>query len=428
MRKISIFLLISLSCMTIFSCGKNSVKNSDTQISNSNSESQKGIEIEDEKLSAMREFVSSLSLEERVNQLFMVNIDGGGGDERNTSETFSPIEYRDGEPLIPGSFIFFYFNISDEPEKIIKFTDSVADYCREKNKIMPFLALDQEGGLVARLRRVAAKLPAAIDVAQNISLEDAYQLYEMQGKQMRTLGFTMNLAPVIEPLTESNMEFLESRSYGTLRDTENYGAAALIGFQSSGVAGVLKHFPGNTNTDPHSGLPNITLTKDEFNAEVIEPFSSVFQYEPAAILMSHALTQNIDPKTPACLSSIWIKDILRGEMKYDGLVVSDDIFMAALAENGYPPEVASVKAIEAGVDIIMITEKEFISSADILIQKANEDEKFAERIFDSCVRVLLAKEKYGVLQIPESERNKGERLIEFLDVRGENVEFNKLHF
>lgn len=420
---LSILLASFLACSIISSCGKNSPQSIEKQ--NQNREIEK---IENEKLSAMRKVVESLPLEERVNQLFMVNIDGGGGDERNTREIFTPIEYRDGEPLIPGSFIFFYFNISDEPEKIIKFTDSVADYCREKNKIMPFLALDQEGGLVARLRRVSAKLPAAIDVAQNVSLEDAYQLYEMQGKQMRALGFTMNLAPVIEPLTESNMEFLESRSYGTLRDTENYGAAALIGFQSSGVAGVLKHFPGNTNTDPHSGLPNITLTKDEFNAEVIEPFSSVFQYEPAAILMSHALTQNIDPKTPACLSSIWINDVLRTQMKYDGLVVSDDIFMAALAENGYPPEVASVKAIEAGVDIIMITEKEFISSADILIQKANEDEKFAKRIFDSCVRVLLAKEKYGVLQIPESERNKGERLIEFLDVRGENVEFNKLHF
>lgn len=346
-------------------------------------------EIEAARLSALRDFAENLSLEEQVNQLFIVNI--------NDNKNFLPVEYRDGVPMIPGGFIFFSFNIADTHEDVAAFTKSIENYCAEKNCVMPFLAVDQEGGDVVRLRKINSRLPPPLEVAEKFSLEQAYELYESQAQQMKSLGFTMNIAPVAEPLTEENKSFLGDRSFGDVRAVENYGASFVIAFQSNGVASVIKHFPGNTNTDPHTGLPNISLTMQEFRKQIIAPFSALCEYAPSAILMSHALTENVDAKTPACLSSIWIGDVIRGEMKYDGLVISDDIFMAALAENGFPPELATVRAIEAGSDMIMISEKRFKNAADILIKKARADDDFAARIFESCVRVLNAKEKYGVI-------------------------------
>lgn len=390
---LSILLASFLACAIISSCGKNSSKNSDAQISNQNQQNQNHeIEIENERLSAIRQFVSSLSLEEQVNQLFMVNI--------NDNKNFSPVEYRDGVPMIPGGFIFFSFNIADTREDVAAFTKSIKNYCAEKNCVMPFLAVDQEGGDVARLRKINSRLPAPLEVAENFSLEQAYELYEKQALEMSALGFTMNIAPVAEPLTDENKSFLADRSFGDVRAVENYGASFVIAFQSNGVACVIKHFPGNTNTDPHTGLPNIVLTMPEFREQIIAPFSALCEYSPVAILMSHSLTENVDAKTPACLSNIWIDGVIRKEMEYDGLVISDDIFMAALAENGYPPEVAAIRAIEAGSDMIMISEKRFKNAADILIKHAKSDEDFAARILKSCVRVLNAKEKFGVISLP----------------------------
>lgn len=355
-------------------------------------------EIEAARLFALRDFAEKLPLEEQVNQLFFINING--------NKDFSPVEYRDGKPLIPGGFIFFSFNLADTREEITAFTASIKKYCDGQNCVQPFLAADQEGGDVARLRKINSKMPSALEVAENFSLETAYELYESQAMQMSALGFNMNIAPVAEPLTEENKNFLGDRSFGDVRAVENFGASFLMAFQSNGVACVVKHFPGNTNTDPHTGLPNIKLSMEEFRREMVAPFSALCAYSPAAILMSHALTQNVDAKTPACLSDIWIGGVIRGEMKYDGIVISDDIFMAALAENGFPPEVASVRAIEAGGDMIMISEKRYRNEADILIKKARGDQKFAEKILESCVRILNMKEKFGLFSLPAPIANK----------------------
>lgn len=452
----SVIVLVLFSIFA-FSCSRHNsgdVSNMNRSAKDTDALGEPKSQIDESHLVAIREYVSALPLEEQVNQLFIVNIDGGGDENsidvgKNLIDVFSPVEYRGDVPLIPGAYIFFYFNLADEPEKIISFTNSVADFCLARNCIMPFLSLDQEGGVVARLRKVSATLPSAEKVAQTLSLENAYELYDMQARQMRALGFTMNFAPVAEPLTDDNKDFLESRSYGTIRDAEDYASSALIAFQENGIASVLKHFPGNTNTDPHSGLPNITLTKDEFQKQIIEPFSAVCEYKPAAVLMSHALTQNVDASMPACLSSIWIGDVLRGQMQFDGLVVSDDIFMDALMQNGFPPEVAVIKAVEAGIDMIMSTEKFYINSADIIIERARADKKFAERVFESCVRVLCAKEKFGLIALVQDAQNNSasdvyksfsvvtasppalsteEMLLEFTKAKDENIVFNNTYF
>ena len=350
------------------------------------------------KRDALFSYVASLTIEEKAAQLFMENLVG--------DDVFTPVEWTDPsrtKALMPGGYIFFSYNIADTPEKIINFTDSIFSYCAARGCIPPYLALDQEGGDVCRLRVVSGKLPANGDVAETFFVSDAYRLYSLQALQMRLLGFTVNIAPVVETRTESNEAFIGDRSFGDASSVVAYGTAALNALQNNGIAAVIKHFPGNTNTDPHTGLPEIDISEEEFDKTVRYPFSRLVSRGSAGVLMSHARVSLADPRTPACLSRIWIDDKLRGELGFKGLVFSDDIFMAALAENGYPPERAALSAIEAGVDVIMISEKKFARQHALLVSRAREDEDFAKRIEESALRVIDFKIERGILSIEKRD-------------------------
>lgn len=350
------------------------------------------------KRDAVFSYVASLTIEEKAAQLFMENLVG--------DDVFTPVEWTDPsrtKALMPGGYIFFSYNIADIPEKIINFTDSIFSYCSAHGCIPPYLALDQEGGDVCRLKAVSGKLPANGVVAETFSVSDAYRLYSLQALQMRLLGFTVNIAPVVETRTESNEAFIGDRSFGDASSVVVYGTASLNALQNNGVAAVIKHFPGNTNIDPHTGLPEIDISEEEFDKTVRYPFSRLVSRGSAGVLMSHARVSLADPRTPACLSRIWIEDTLRGELGFKGLVFSDDIFMAALSENGYPPERAALSAIEAGVDVIMISEKKFAREHALLVARAMEDEAFARRIEESARRVIDFKIERGILSLEKRD-------------------------
>jgi beta-N-acetylhexosaminidase len=385
------------------------------------------------------EYAASLSLEEQVCQLFIENLAG--------NETYVPVEHASSseKALVPGGYLFFSYNIADTPEKIIAFTDSINSYCAARNIIPPYLALDQEGGTVSRLRGISGPLPSCEKVSETLSVAQAYKLYSMQALQMRALGFTMNLAPVAEICDDSNRLFLSGRSYGSADAVIAYGTAAVNAFQNNGIASVIKHFPGNTNTDPHTGLPEIELTRTQLDAEVMMPFSRLISHVPAGVLMSHARTSTLDPKIPACLSRSWVTEKLRGEAGFRGLVFSDDIFMSALAGNGYPPERAVVLAVDAGVDVIMISEKRFAGPASVLIARAKQDSGFAEKIRNAAERVINFKIQYGLLRLEkdseswhvvipgrtgsnELPQSSAERLDLFLSAKKENTAFYKEYF
>ncbi len=117
--------------------------------------------------------------------------------------------------------------------------------------------------------------------------------------------------------------------------------------------------------------------------------------------MSHARTSAIDKGVPACLSKVWVTDILRNQYKYEGLIFSDDIFMGALADNGYPPEVAVIRAVEAGIDCIMISEKRFAKAGKVIYERALEDEVCAKRIDEAVLRIVKYKIKAGLLDEAE---------------------------
>ena len=341
--------------------------------------------VEQQKSQAMDDFIKALPLEERIAQLFVVNLVG--------CDTFTPVEEN-----IAGGFLYFSYNIADTKSQMIAFNKSIFEYCKANKKIPPFLTVDQEGGYVNRLRTLNTPLASAEKVANELTEEQAAELYKNQAEQMQKLGFTMNLAPVTEVCTPDNELFLMERSFGPQQKVISYGAACIKAYESNGIGTVLKHFPGNTNTDPHTGLPEIEWTQEDLELQM-KPFRELVKQNPSAVLMSHARVKGYDEKNPACLSKYWVTDVLRNDFGFNGIIFSDDIFMGALADNGYPPEKAVVMAIQAGIDCIMISEKRIGQSVQVLLEKAAEDLSFENRLNESVRRIFEYKIKCGFLKL-----------------------------
>ena len=351
-----------------------------------------GLEIQDcindvarQKSQAIDDFIKAIPIEERIAQLFVVNIVG--------CDTFIPVEEN-----IAGGFLYFSYNIADTKSQMISFNKSIFEYCKANKKIPPFLTVDQEGGYVNRLRTLNTPLPSAEKVANELTEQEATTLYKNQAEQMRALGFTMNLAPVTEVCTPDNEQFLMERSFGSQQKVIAYGAVCINAYESNGIGTVIKHFPGNTNTDPHTGLPEIDWTQQELELQM-KPFRELVKQNPSAVLMSHARVKGYDEKNPACLSKYWVTDVLRNDFGFNGIIFSDDIFMGALADNGYPPEKAVVMAIDAGIDCIMISEKRIGQSVQVLLEKAAADSDFENRLNESVRRILEYKIKCGFLKL-----------------------------
>ncbi len=369
-------------------------------------EAQRKSAVEDAKNRAVSEYVSSLGDAVKISQLFLVNIEGKEkyySVEKTGALCGKPSE---GECLVPGGVLLFSYNISKDPLETYEYIKSIRNFYLDNKNPPPFVSVDQEGGYVNRLRGLTSVLWSQEKVVQNFSESGALELYSAQACQMSELGFHLNLAPVVEVENESNREFLDTRSFGRLDSVLRYAKNEVLGYEKNGIATVLKHFPGNSSTDPHTGLPEIVLSKEELEKNYIAPFEQLLPFA-SAVLMSHArITLEDDEsytesKTPACLSRFWVTDVLRNKLGFGGLIFSDDIFMGALAENGYPPEKAVVSAIEAGIDVIMLSEKKFGNVAGILLEKSKEDPELLKKIDRAVSNVIRYKINAGILELVE---------------------------
>ncbi len=382
----------------------------------------------------LEEYLDSLPPEQAISQIFLVNIQG--------NEKYSAVEWNaDGKPLVPGGALFFAYNLGETIEDTVSFVSSIEKYCIDNSLLRPYLAVDQEGGLVNRLRSLSSTLPSAQKISEMLTPAQAAKLYSIQARQMRAIGFDMNLAPVAESLSEENKDFLDTRSYGDIPHSIVYAMAAVNAYQSNGINAVLKHFPGNTSVDPHTGLPEIDYDESRIEYEFLIPFYFILSSKPSSVLMSHARVPSVD-SSPACLSRVWVTDKLKTQLGFDGLVISDDIFMGALADNGYPPEKAAIQAIEAGVHVIMLSEKLFGKVAENLMDHAAKDKNFYMNLRNAEKKVLEYKLYAGILKIIEKDGKKKivpatmeeqlgpveKRIEQFKRANKEGMDFYKKYF
>ncbi len=384
---------------------------------------------------AINSFLEELPLSQAISQIFLVNIEG--------NEIYLPVEKSskikfcsdDENFLVPGGVLLFSFNIGKDANQLMNFIDSIKSYCEKNNILPPYVSTDQEGGIVNRLYPITSYLPSNQKVAQTLTIQEAAQLYELQAKQMSLLGFNMNLAPVCESLLPLNEKFLQTRSYGNVPKTILYSMQAVSSYEKNNVATVLKHFPGNSNSDPHSALPKISVSKEYAFWNLILPFDFILSQKPSAVLMSHATTSFLDPQTPACLSEKWIDGLLKNQLKFEGLVLSDDIFMGALSNQNLDSKTVAIKAINAGVNVIMLSEKIYAQVAENLISYSQENSAFKKKLYDSIKKVIKFKIDCGILALEKTsngtykinlnknQKSISQRLNEFNEVKKQGDDF-----
>ncbi|HOF11273.1 MAG TPA: glycoside hydrolase family 3 N-terminal domain-containing protein [Treponemataceae bacterium] len=386
------FLTLIIILFSLFSCGKESGTEQDF------SSAPEKIFVQNERFQAFLEqraidnYLDSFSLKQKLSQLFIINLEG-------SSNYTASHDYN--ELFCPGGFIFFSYNIGKTAETLMGFTDSILDYY--KTDIPPFLSLDLEGGEVNRLRNIISPLPSAEEISQLFTAEEAALFYKEIAKQSHLLGISLNLAPIVEPLLEENAAFLKTRSFGSIEKTKFFSLAFIESFNSEGVLCTLKHFPGNTDVDPHLNLPVLALNKEDFEKNMLAPFRFVLENQKNnnAVLLSHALIPFISD-LPASLSSE-VVDLLVKDLDYSGLIITDDIFMAALQSFFSEEKDAILLALDAGAHILLSSKKVFTQFLPFLEEIYTTETVYKEKIDIALQRIIRAKIEAGLLGFSERE-------------------------
>jgi beta-N-acetylhexosaminidase len=341
--------------------------------------------------SHMHETLLSLPLEQKIGQLLYIGLPGTEFD----AETRALVEY-----VKPGGVIIFGRNVAS-PTQMRGLLDSV----REVSTVAPLFGIDQEGGLVDRLRKIFTPMPAARAIRQHGDLAAARALGRITGEALRLLGFNMNFAPVLSIMTDDRdllSNGLYSRSFGrSPGEVLGYTMVYLRGLQGTGCLGCAKHFPGigAGEVDSHDEMPIIQLSHDDLIAQDLAPYIELFQREDnmvRAVMVSHGGFPNIDLRrgtaggrlVPASINPEIVTRLLREELGYTGLVVTDDLEMGAIARH-YQIEETVRLAVEAGEDMMLVCARPDLirRGYDALLQAARDGVISPERIDASLRRI-----------------------------------------
>lgn len=346
------------------------------------------------KTEEVQNIVDSMSLEEKVAQLFLVQpeaiVDIGtataAGDATKQAINKTPV----------GGFVYFSDNLQSE-QQVQDMLSKVQKYSEDRIGLPAFLSVDEEGGTVARVASTGrfdvtdvgdmAKIGASGDVQQ------ARQAGETIGSYLSELGFNLDFAPDADVLTNPDNTVVKKRSFGSdPRVVSDMSLAVAQGLAQHQVYSVYKHFPGHGATagDTHQGYAYTDKTLDELKQSELIPFENAIQNNAAFIMAAHISAPHVTgDDTPASLSKTMITDILRGQMGYDGIVVTDAMNMGAVTEQ-YTSAQAAVKALQAGADLVLMPE-DFQEAYQGVLDAVKDGTLTEQRINESVTRIVKVK-------------------------------------
>lgn len=282
-----------------------------------------------------------------LGQLFMVGLPGTEIDD----STIQLI--RD---LGIGHFILFRRNV-ESPGQLKKLCRQLVEACHAHGLGAPLISIDQEGGTVARLPVPFTQFIDARELAGAADPEGALDEFaEVCGRELAEMGINMNLAPVLDVCRAGEDFFMEKRSLGAdPAVVARLGCRVIRGLQDQGIAACAKHFPGlgAAKIDPHLHLPKVASPLSEMRSVDLLPFQEAISCGVASIMTSHTIYEDLDRTTPATLSKRILTDLLRTEMGFRGVIVTDDLEMGAI-ENEGPVARAALDAFLAGADLLLI--------------------------------------------------------------------------
>lgn len=346
-----------------------------------------------------RKILETMSLEEKIYQMFIVTqeqLTGVGNVIQSGSSTRAAIEKQ---PV--GGIIYFTPNLVSREQ-----TGAMISNIQSYSKLGLFIAVDEEGGIVSRVARNEAMgttaFPAMGTIGSSGDPDKAYEVGCTIGTDIAALGFNLDFAPVADVNSNPNNPVIGTRAFHSDPVTAAKMVAACVrGFNDSGMLCTLKHFPGHgdTSTDSHYGEAEISKNLEELMQCELLPFISGIEAGAPFIMVGHITAPNVtDEPVPATLSHDIVTGLLREKLQYDGLIITDSMTMQAITDR-YSSGEAAVKAIAAGVDIILIPQN--LNNAVAGIKTAVADGTLTEeRLDESVLRILETKIRSGIIPIP----------------------------
>jgi len=346
----------------------------------------------------VEELLSSLTLRQRIGQRFISHVPG------------TRLQYGAGRAIVevaPAGFILYPWNFSTADD-VRELTASLDRFARS---ITPGVGLlicaDQEGGRVQAFRFPSiASIPSAAtmgELAESVGFDHIEAAAYLTGVQLLNLGLNMNLAPVLDVFGGDPGSIIGDRSYsGIPQIVSRAGAAYLAGANRSGIISVAKHFPGHgiSTIDSHHALPVVTESEEVIRSIHLAPFAAAITDGVEVIMTAHVLYEAVDPQYPASLSRIFLQDVLRDELGFGGVVMSDGLEMGAL-RNNYDLTESLVRMFRYDVDLILL----FVSDDVVEIVDRVEDLVAsglisADDVDRGARRVLQLKLRHGIAGFP----------------------------
>lgn len=349
--------------------------------------------------SAWADALASMSVEQKVGQLFCVAFKG----DAMSPELRSFIEKRH-----VGGLVFYdsWGNVSS-PRQVAQLARDAQRAAMASGQPGLFLSVDQEGGPVARLRDGFAVPPSNMAIGASGEPQLASLAALVTAEQMHAVGLNMNFAPVADVNSNPANPIIGVRSFGpTMLDAAMMADVAVRAYSMAGIISVAKHFPGHGDTgfDSHLRLPTLEHDRERLDSVELPPFMACITAKVPAVMTAHVEVPALEPESgiPATLSRRILSDLLRGEMEFQGLIVTDSMGMGAIRKH-FGIADAALRAFQAGADILLYgadkgaSPADFTAAWDRLVRAVRDGEISMERLDDSVRRILMTKAHFGIL-------------------------------
>jgi beta-N-acetylhexosaminidase len=363
----------------------------------------------------LRALVSRMTLQEKVGQLFVMRVYGHSAtapDQADIDANLKEIGVRSAAEMIAryrvGGIIYFtWAHNTRDPHQIADLSNGIQRASLQQPRGLPVLiSTDQEHGIVCRVGEPATLFPGAMAIGAGGSRKDARSLGRIAGQELRALGIRQNYSPVADVNVNPANPVIGVRSFGSEAGAVGgLVAAEVAGYQGAGVAATAKHFPGHGDTavDSHYGFPVITHSREVWEKLDAVPFRAAIRAGIDSIMTAHIQFPALDASgDPATLSRPILTGILRGELGYDGVVVTDSLGMEGVRTK-YGDDRVPVLALKAGVDQLLNPPSLDVAWHAVL--KAVQDGELTEaRLDESVLRILRLKARLGLFEEPYVSR------------------------
>ncbi|MBT2901031.1 MULTISPECIES: glycoside hydrolase family 3 protein [unclassified Streptomyces] len=370
----------------------------------------------------LRRIIAGMSLEEKVGQLFVMRVYGHSAtdpDQADIDANLKEIGVRTAAELIStyhvGGIIYFtWAHNTRDPHQIAELSNGLQRAALAGRSRLPLLvSTDQEHGIVCRVGEPATLLPGAMALGAGGSRSDTRRAAWIAGAELAALGVNQNYAPDADVNVNPANPVIGVRSFGS----DPAAVAALVaeqvkGYQGAGIASTAKHFPGHgdTSTDSHTGLPVINHTRAQWEELDAPPFRAAIRARIDSIMTAHIVVPALDPsEDPATLSRPILTGILREELGYDGVVVTDSLGMEGVRTK-YGDDRVPVLALLAGVDQLL-NPPNLSVAWNAVLEAVRGGEISEARVDESILRILRLKSRLGLFRDPFVSRRGVERTV-----------------